>query len=112
MDDLELDEAEVKAKVAALFISDDATRRGIICGLVGHSRIVDDSGDGADYQVTCARCGWRVNWKNGFDAHGAVFRRHIEVDDCAPCATCATNRKTLTWRDTWEVQLGQTDGRI
>ena len=73
-------EAEVKAKVAALFISDDATRRGIICGLVGHSLIVDDAGDGPTWSVTCARC--------------------------------AANRKNLTWQDTWEVQLGQTDGRI
>jgi hypothetical protein len=43
-----------------------------------------------------------------FDAHGAVFRRHIEARDCE---TCAANRAHLTWRDLWEVQLGQTDGR-
>lgn len=107
-------EAEVKAKVAALFISDDATRRKIICGLVGHSRIVDDSGDGPAWIVTCARCG-EVLWGARHptvttDEDGAVFRRHVEA--FTPCAHCAENLKDLTWRDRWEVQLGPTDRRI
>jgi len=104
-------ETEVRAKVAALAISDDATRRRIICGLVGHSRIVDDTGDGPTWKVTCARCGEVVDRADRiFDANGAVFRRHVEA--FTPCEDCVRNRKTLTWRDTWEVQLGPTDGRI
>jgi hypothetical protein len=101
------DEGAVRAQVAALALSGDELRR-VICGLVGHSRVVDDYGDGPAWVVTCARCGAALLSLKDFDAHGAVFRRHIEAQDCA---TCADNRAHLTWRDLWEVQLGQTDGR-
>jgi hypothetical protein len=113
MSEQDLDEAAVRAKVAALAISDDATRRRVICGLVGHSRVVDDEGENLTWRVTCARCGELLGesrFQTGsFDAHGAVFRRHVEARDCA---TCVENLKTLTWQDFWEVQLGQTDGRV
>lgn len=115
-----VDEATARAKVAELAIGGDELRR-VICGLIGHSRIVDEEGDARAWRVCCARCGAIVDRKresevpddrNGsmlhlerFEASTAVFRQH------AGCATCAENSKTLTWRDLWEVQLGQTDGR-
>jgi hypothetical protein len=102
-------EKEMRNKVAALALSDDATRRRVICGLIGHSRIVDDAGDGPGWRVTCARCGDLVDGTDQiFDACGAVFRRHVEESDCE---SCKENIKNMTWRDTWEVALGQTDGR-
>lgn len=108
MSSMGIDEAAARAKVAALAISDDATRRRVICGLVGHSRVVDDAGEGAAWHIVCARCEAELTDAPSFDSHGAVFRRHIEARDCADCAE---NRKHLTWKDLWEVQLGQTDGR-
>ena len=49
----ERDEAEVRAKVETLALSDDSTRRKVICALVGHSRIVT----GCFGYISCARPG-------------------------------------------------------
>ncbi len=104
----ELDEATARARVAALALSDAGERRRVICGLVGHSRVVDDAGDGPIWHVSCARCGQRVDLDRRFDAHAAVFRRHVEVGNCE---ICMGNCAHLTWQDRWEVELGQTEGR-
>ncbi len=102
MGEQDLDEAEVKAKVAALALSDDATRCNVICALVGHSRIVE----ACFGYISCARCKAQIGdtLAGCFDARDCVIVGH-------DCPTCRENRAKLTWRDTWEVQLGQTDGR-
>lgn len=98
---MDLDEAEAKTKVEALFISDDATRRRVICALIGHSHIVDDRGC-LQWDIHCARCGEQLP-KVVIDF--CVFVQH------PGCYRCRKAQTDLTWRDTWEVQLGQTDGR-
>lgn len=94
-------EAEVRAQVAALALSDDATRRRVICALVGHSHIVDDRGC-LQRDIHCARCGEQLP-KVVIDF--CVFVQHPNCDRCRKA------QADLTWRDRWEVQLGQTDGR-
>lgn len=90
------EQVELLARIAPLT---GATRAAAICAAVGHSRVVDDAGDGPLWRVSCARCGTRLEGVRGFDAHGAVFRRHLS------CPDCARNREALTWRDLWEVAL-------
>lgn len=100
---MDLDEAAARAKVAALALSDDATRRKVICALIGHSRIVT----GCFGYINCARCEEQIGdtLAGCFDMTGKVLVGH-------DCPTCEENRKALTWRDTWETPpLGQTDGR-
>lgn len=103
----ELDEASARARVAALALRDDGERRRVICGLVGHSQIVDEAGEGDTWRVHCARCGQRLDEDPQWSAGYAVFRQHW----AAGCADCRKAEQRLTWRDLWEVQLGQTDGR-
>jgi hypothetical protein len=98
----DLNEAEAKIKVAALFISDDATRRRIICGLVGHSRIVRENNG----SLLCGRCDKE---NPGVSPHDAVMLEHLD----GGCSHCDVNLRSLTWKDTWEAPpLEQTDRRI
>ena len=105
----QLDGAAVRAQVAALALGDDATRRRVICALVGHSRIVDEEGEGADWHFSCARCGAALADVSMSAVMGMVVRGRTAAH--WNHRTSVENSKILTWRDLWEVQLGPTDGR-
>ena len=67
------------------------TQKGVVCALVGHSRI-QTTFFGYYY---CARCGDQVGDKLGasYDSSGIVVVGHN-------CDQCRENAKAFTWKDT------------
>lgn len=86
----ELSEADVQAKLAALGELDDETRNGIVCALIGHSRICTAF---FGYQY-CGRCGTQV----GDNLAGVP--RYDTVVVAHNCETCRANFAKCDWRDT------------
>jgi hypothetical protein len=82
---------ELLAKLEALGPGiDDETRNGIVCALVGHSRIVD----ACFGQITCGRCGAIV----GDTLAGCYdLENHTIIDHS--CDECKANYKKMGWRD-------------
>jgi hypothetical protein len=81
----------VLAKIEALGPGiDEDTRNGIVCALIGHSRIVD----ACFGQITCGRCGAIV----GDTLAGCYdMKGHTVIDH--NCEACRDNYAKMGWQD-------------
>lgn len=79
---------EARARLKGL---DAEKQKRVLCGLVGHSKIVTMFWG----YVYCGRCGEQVGDKlaSSFDTGKSVVVGHN-------CDTCQSNFKALTWQDT------------
>lgn len=69
---------------------DEETRKGIVCALVGHSRIVD----ACFGQITCGRCGTILG-----DTLAGCYDTNDKVVIDHNCELCKVNYKKMGWRD-------------
>ena len=94
---LEMTEEELQAKIAALDLPEGDPRiKGIVCQLIGHSRIVEMCFG----YVYCARCGDEIGDKllgsGNYDTTNVVIVGHN-------CETCRANYAKLNWQDRFMV---------
>lgn len=84
-------QTQVKAVLAGI---PSDRRRGVVCQLIGHSRIVT----ACFGYIYCGRCGMQVADKLG----GAGYSYAAEcVQVGHNCKTCRENFKKMDWRDKW-----------
>lgn len=85
-----LTKTELIAKLKALGKISAEQKKGIVCELIGHSRIIETCFG----YVHCARCNDQIG-----DALGGYFDGSKSVIVGHKCETCIENAKTLTWQD-------------
>jgi len=92
---LEMTEKELQTKIAALGLPEDDPRiKGIVCQLIGHSRIVELCFG----YVSCARCGDQIG-----DTLGGTYDLSDKIVVGHNCETCRANYAKLNWQDRFMV---------
>ena len=92
---LEMTEEELQAKIAALDLPEGDPRiKGIVCQLIGHSRIVELCFG----YVSCARCGDQIG-----DTLAGIYDTSDKVIVGHNCETCRSNYEKLGWKDRFMV---------
>lgn len=85
-----MEQKELEQKLAALGELSDEQKRGVVCSLIGHSKIVHYC---LGY-INCARCGDQIG-----DALGGAYNAEENVIVGHACQTCKKNFAELGWQD-------------
>lgn len=81
---------ELETKLEALGEMDIATKKDVICSLIGHSNIQEMCFG----YVSCARCGTQVG-----DTLAGIYENKKQVVVGHNCEICRENYKKLSWKD-------------
>jgi hypothetical protein len=91
----EMTAEELRAKIATLSLPEDDPRiKGIVCQLIGHSRIVEMCFG----YVHCARCKAYIG-----DTLAGLYDLSDKVVVGHNCETCQSNYEKLSWTDRFMV---------
>ena len=81
---------EARVKLRALGDLPIATKRSVLCQLVGHSNVLS----GCFGYISCVRCSDQIG-----DTLAGCYTNKDAVIVGHGCKDCRANRKRLTWRD-------------
>lgn len=94
---------EVQSKIDALGELTDKQRRGIVCQLIGHSKIISMCYS----YVYCGRCNDQLG-----DNLGSIYDLEDKVIVGCNCDKCRKNYEKLDWTDTFMVQNPFTEEKV